>query len=75
MRRVYDGIVSDIRSELTRLRIERSVDGGKDPGVAATDAQKLMSITRMKEKKVAAERQATIEKDGRIVEYVKYLIG
>lgn len=75
MRRVYDGIVSDIRVELTKQRISRAIEEGNDLSLATTEADKLMSITKMKEKKVSAEKEATIEKDGRIVEYVKYLIG
>ena len=34
-----------------------------------------MSLTRMKEKKISQEKKDKEEKDRRILEYIKYLIG
>ena len=39
------------------------------------DANKTMSITRMKEKKIATVKRDQEVKDRRILEYIKYLIG
>ena len=39
------------------------------------DANKTMSLTRMKEKKIATVKRDQALKDKRILEYIKYLIG
>ena len=41
----------------------------------AGDADKTMSLTRMKEKKIATVKREQAVKDRRILEYIKYLIG
>jgi hypothetical protein len=75
MRKVYDGIVAELRSEITRLKIERAVKARQDPEHAATEADTIMSLTRMEEKKSSVENKAAAEKDKRIVEYIKFLIS
>ena len=47
----------------------------EDPEELNLDANKTMSLTRMKEKKISTEKREAEEKDRRILEYIKYLIG
>jgi len=75
MRKVYDGIVAELRSEITRLKIERAVEDRQDPENATFEADKTMSLTRMEEKKISVHNKAVAEKDKRIVEYIKFLIA
>lgn len=42
MRKVYDSIVAEVRSEIRRLKIERQIKNGHDPLTAALDAEKHM---------------------------------
>ena len=46
-----------------------------DADKAELEAEKLTSVTRMKEMKMTVQRRAAKNKDKRIVEYIKYLIG
>ena len=39
------------------------------------DANKTMSLTRMKEKKISTVKRDMALKDKRILDYIKYLIG
>ena len=77
MRKVYDSIVAQLRAQIFEQRLasarERmNTDDGEE---LAGDADKTMSLTRMKEKKIATVKREQAVKDRRILEYIKYLIG
>ena len=72
MRKVYDRVVAEIRQDIINRRMEKNARG---EAVTEAEAVKGMSLTKMKETKVSTEQKVALDKDKRIVEYVKYLIG
>ena len=69
MRKVYDRIIMECRQEI----MERRQASGR--GVTEDQAYQDMCLTKMKEKKISVVKEVEKEKDKRIIEYIKYLIG
>ena len=73
-RLVYDMIVAQLRTEIA-MKFVSEAKANADERQAEIDAEKSMSLTKMKETKFAYEGKLKAEKDARIIEYIKYLIG
>ena len=75
MRKIYNEYVAEVRAQLVAKRIEKLKENGMSEAEAMDAAIKAMSVTKIEETKVSYQRRAEAEKDCRIVDYIKYLIG